>query len=65
MSTKNWTVTKTVNISEFETGILVLELYNRIDDYMNDPEPQSDPFLEQMKPCELIQMKEEIRKLIL
>ena len=60
----DWTVTKTVNISEFKTGILILELYNRLDDYMNDPEPQYDPFIDEMTPCERLQLKEELRKLV-
>ena len=60
----NWTVTKTVNINEFSTSIMVMELYNRIDDHMNDPEPQHDPFLEQLTPCQLLQLKEELRKVI-
>lgn len=64
MSNSEWTVTKTVNISEFKTSILLLELYNRLDDYMNDPEPQYDSFIEEMTPCERLQLKEELRKLI-
>ena len=60
----DWTVTKTVNISEFKTGILILELYNRLDDYVNDPEPKYDPFIDEMTPCERLQLKEELRKLV-
>lgn len=60
----NWTVTKTVNINEFDTSILVLELFNRIVDHMEDPEPQHDPYLENLTPCEKLQLKEELRKLL-
>lgn len=47
---------------KIDTSDLIKELYNRIDDYMNDPEPQYDPFLEQLAPCERLQLKEELRK---
>lgn len=57
-----WTVTKHVHVREFGTEVLMKEIYNRIDDYMNDPEPQYDPFLEQLAPCERLQLKEELRK---
>ena len=45
MSSKN-TVNVTVNISQFPTDVLIEELYNRIVDHMEDPEPQYDPVLE-------------------
>ena len=57
-----WVVTKHVHVREFDTNVLMKEIYNRIDDYMNDPEPQYDPFLEQLAPCERLQLKEELRK---
>lgn len=42
----NTKVTKTVYVNEFDTDALVMELRNRIDDHLNDPEPQHDPVLE-------------------
>ena len=64
MSSKKWEITKTVNVSEFDTGILVLELFNRVIDHMEDPEPKHDLFLEQRTPCEKLQLKEELRTVI-
>lgn len=45
MSSKN-TVNLTVSINQFSTDALITELYNRISDNMEDPEPQYDPILE-------------------
>jgi len=39
-------VTVSVDISQFPTDVLITELYNRITDHMEDPEPRYDPKLE-------------------
>ena len=52
MNLKN-TVNVTVNINQFSTDALITELYNRIDDHLNDPEPKHDPTLEGMTANEL------------
>ena len=39
-------VTISVDIDKFSTDVLITELYNRIVDHMEDPEPQYDPVLE-------------------
>ena len=39
-------ISKTIYLSEFPTDVLITELYNRISDHMEDPEPQHDPALE-------------------
>ena len=38
----SWSVSKSVNISEFPTEILIKELHNRVYDHLNDEEPQMD-----------------------
>lgn len=58
------TVTKEVHIREFDTETLLVDLYNRIDDYINDPEPQYDPFIEEMTGSERLDLKNEIGKLV-
>ena len=39
-------VTVSVSIGQFSTDVLITELYNRIGDWIHDPEPQYDAFLE-------------------
>lgn len=39
-------VTVSVDISKFPTDVLITELYNRIGDWIHDPEPQYDAYLE-------------------
>jgi len=41
-------ITKDIYIREFPTDVLITELYNRLVDYMEDPEPQFDPTIEEM-----------------
>jgi len=41
-------ISKTIYLSEFPTDVLITELYNRLVDYMEDPEPQFDPTIEEM-----------------
>ena len=43
---KNTNVTVSVSISQFSTDVLITELYNRIGDWIHDPEPQYDEFLD-------------------
>ena len=35
-------------MKDISTYILMLELKNRINDFLNDPEPQSDPVIESL-----------------
>lgn len=61
----NTNVTVSVNISQFPTDVLITELYNRIGDWMHDPEPQYDAFLETHNHRECLEtLQTSLRKLI-
>ena len=47
-------ISKTIYLSEFPTDVLITELYNRLVDYMEDPEPQFDPTIEEMTKREIL-----------
>ena len=49
-------VTVSVDIDKFSTDVLITELFNRIDDHLNDPEPKHDPTLEGITANELLKM---------
>lgn len=42
------TVNATVSIRQFDTDVIIEELYNRVYDSMHDEEPQYDPTLNEM-----------------
>lgn len=49
-------VTISVDIDRFSTDVLITELFNRIDDHLNDPEPKHDPKLEGITANELLKI---------
>ena len=56
----SWSVSKSVNISEFPTEILIKELYNRIGDFMHDEEPRHEPHLESQPITSLQALRESL-----
>jgi len=59
-----WQVTKTVNISEFPTDILISELHNRLGDYLHDPEPKHEPHLEQQPEQNLHDLRKSLLRVL-
>lgn len=54
-------VTVTVDIDQFKTGDLLKALIDRIDDYLHDPEPKHDPYLQNLSKRTLEEMLRSLR----